>query len=301
MRRIIIISVFGLLWITSFSQDWAPIGAKWYYGEGFAFSGDIDYILYTSEKDTTVKGQTCRKISKRHDCYCYDRPNFELMFSKNDSVFYYDNQLDTFQLLYNFNAIKNDSWFFKFKDVPSRRIDTVDINVDSVGSIQANSKTLKQLYVTYTIRFEDTQQQYQSRIIEKVGDISFMFNFYPSMTMACDINYSKGIRCYDDADLGNYHFDSQDYCTYTYVWTDIKNESKKNITLFPNPSNELIRITGLNQTGYYSIFDINGKLIKSDIVADSQISIIDLLKGFYTIIVTDRNGLLILRDKLIKN
>jgi len=300
MKRILVISILGLLWINSFSQDWAPIGTKWYYGEGFAFSRDIDYVLYSSVKDTIVKGQSCRKISKRHDFYCYGRPDFELMYSKNDSVYFYDVQLDTFQLLYNFNAVKNDSWKFRFKDSPSERVDTVCINVDSIGSILVNSKSLKMLYVTYTIRFEDMQQQYQSRIVERIGDLSMMFNFYPSMTMVCDVNYSKGIRCYEDTVLGNYHFTSQDSCTYTYVWVDIKSGIKKKITIYPNPSNDLVRVNGLNQAGYYTIYDLNGKLIKSDFIKDSQIEIKNLLKGFYTIIIKDNNGLMLLRDKIVK-
>jgi Secretion system C-terminal sorting domain len=301
MKNILTFLLFEIICISVFSQDWAPIGAKWYYDEQFASSGDIDYIKYTSEKDTIVNGQSCRKINKRHDLYCYERPEIELMFSKNDSVFFYDPKLDTFQLLYNFNAIKNDSWFFSFKEVPIGRIDTVNIVVDSIGSMIANTKILKILYVTYTIKFESTSIQYPSRIIEKIGDASFMFRFYPSINIACDMNYTNGIRCYEDPAFGNYHFLSMDSCTYTYKWTEIKSKKINKIIVYPNPSNKTIQIAGLNQAKYYQMSDINGKLIKSDIILDSQIVIKDLLDGFYILSITDKNGLPILKEKIIKN
>lgn len=46
-------------------QEFAPVGAEWYYNERFAFSGDVDYIKFTSVKDTVVQGKTCSKIIKR--------------------------------------------------------------------------------------------------------------------------------------------------------------------------------------------------------------------------------------------
>ena len=300
MKKIAILLFLGMIFTDLFSNDFAPIGAKWYYSEGFAFSGDIDYILYTSEKDTLFKGQNCRKIIKRHDVYCYSRPPFELVFSKNDTIYFYDQKLDTFQILYNLNAKKGDTWFFRFKDIPSGIVDTVNIFVDSIGSITVNNQLLRLLFVTYKIGFNVYPMQYQSKIAEKIGDFSFMFNFYPSEEMACDANYSNGIRCYEDNTIGLYHFASMDSCTYTYKWTDIKTNTNDKLTLYPIPSNEVIHISGLTKPGYYHISDITGKLLKFGYINDSQILIKDLTKGIYILSIFDLENNSILNKKIIK-
>ena len=113
MKTFLLLMGLGLMGLSISAQTWAPVGAKWYYDEHFAFSGNVDYILYSSVKDTIVAGQSCHKISKRDDLICYGRPPFELMYESHDSVFFYDQQLAVFQLLYNFNAVKNDSWSLK--------------------------------------------------------------------------------------------------------------------------------------------------------------------------------------------
>jgi hypothetical protein len=72
------------------------------------------------------------------------------------------------------------------------------------------------LYVTQTISFENKKVSESNRIIENIGYDSFMFDFYPSSTIICDMNYSTGLRCYEDTSLGNFHLGSQKPCTYTY-------------------------------------------------------------------------------------
>jgi hypothetical protein len=249
-----VLSVFLVFWgLGSSAQQWAPVGTKWYYDERFAFSGNVNYVLYSSIKDTIFKGQNCRKISKRHDFICLDRPLFELMFDRNDSVFFYDPKLDTFQLLYRFNANKNDSWTLKIHEEQTGRNDTLHIFVDSTGTMDANNQALKLLYVTYSVRYENDSARYHSRIVEKFGDLFFMFNFYPFSNLACDINFPNGIRCYEDTAFGNYHFALTDSCSYT--WTGINANKKWNLILYPNPTDETIQISGLNEPASFTIND----------------------------------------------
>jgi hypothetical protein len=293
---LLIFLIFGGL--ASSAQQWAPIGAKWYYDERFAFSGNVDYVLYSSEKDTIFKGQNCRKISKSHDFYCLDRPPFELMFDRNDSVFFYDPKLDTFQLLYRFNANKNDSWILKIHEGQIGRNDTLNIFVDSTGSMVANNQTLKILYVTYSIRYENDSMKYHSRIVEKFGDLLFMFNFYPSSNLACDMNWPNGIRCYEDTAFGNYHFALSDSCSYT--WTGINSNGKRNLILFPNPADETIQISGLNEPASFTINDMDGKIAESGVIKDSQVVTKYLSKGIYLLRIINSKGVILSNEKIVK-
>ena len=294
-----ILSVFLVFWgLGSSAQQWAPVGAKWYYDERFAFSGNINYVLYSSVKDTIFKGQNCRKISKRHDFICLDRPSFELMFDRNDSVFFYDPKLDTFQLLYRFNANKNDSWTLKIHEDQTGRNDTLHIFVDSTGYMVANNQALKLLYVTYSVRYENDSARYHSRIVEKFGDLLFMFNFYPFSNLACDMNLPNGIRCYEDTAFGNYHFALTDSCSYT--WTGINSIKKWNLILYPNPTEETIQISGLNEPASITINDMDGNIVESGVIKDSQVVTKYLSKGIYLLRIINSKGIQLSNEKIVK-
>lgn len=300
MKKLLIIIVLSFLAKFSSAQSWAPIGAKWYYGEGFAFSGNIDYVLYTSEKDTTVKGQNCRKIIKNHDFVCYSRPKFELMYSNSDTVFFYDNKFDSFQMLYRFNAVKNDSWYIlaeKYQNL----IDTIMVRVDSTSSMLVNNQSLKVQYVSY-INLKSPTYAHKSTIIEKIGDPAYMFDYYIQYTGFCDINYPRGLRCYEDTIIGNYHFANMDSCMHTYIWPiGLKPISEEDIILYPNPTNETIYITGLNHTAYFQMYDINGRLVKSGNTKDAQIQVKDLVSGIYMLRIFDEKANEILNKSIVKN
>ena len=298
MRNIILFSFFVLFSLSATSQQWAPVGAKWYYDERFAFSGNINYVLYSAEKDTLFKGESCRKIIKRHDFYCLGRPAFELMFDRNDSVFFYDPQLDTFQLLYRFKANKGDSWTLKIYETPVRN-DTLHIYVDSVGSMIANSQALRVLYVTYSVRYENDSVRYTSRIVEKFGDLLFMFNFYPFLNLVCDMNLSNGIRCYEDSALGLYHFASTDSCAYT--WTGITSYKKSDLIFYPNPFDEKIRVSGLYEPATFEIMDMTGRMIDSGVIRDSEITPGKLSKGIYLLRISTAEGIRLSERKIVKN
>ena len=297
MKTLLFIIILGFFGIAVSAQNWAPVGAKWHYDERFAFSGHIDFIRYTSEKDTIFHGQNCRKISKRHDVYCYERPEYELMFDRNDSVFFYDPQLDIFQLLYRFNAVQNDHWSLKIYE-SSDRNDTLNIHVDSTGTLLANGQSLKLLYVTYSVQYENTFDEYKSQIVEKFGDLSFMFNFWPFQNVVCDMNLSNGIRCYEDPVFGYYHFQGTDSCEYTI--TGIDPNSKSPISLYPNPAGEIVYILGLTGSVNYQISDLGGRILESGICTDSKIGIADLCEGVYVLSLTDPAGRKTIHEKIVK-
>ena len=222
IRTLLLISFFLLIAFPGFTQEWAPIGATWYYTEKFSTWNryDEDYIKFESVKDTVISGKNCRKITKRHKLVCNDRPRSEFMYDENGKVYFYDGQINDFQVLYDFTANQGDSWtiLVKQQDVG---FDTLSIVVDSADVVSINGIDLKQLYVTYNFIYElysevwDTMT-YHSRIIEKIGDIHYMFNFVPAWALVCDANYSAGLRCYEDSIIGLYETGLAVSCNYRH-------------------------------------------------------------------------------------
>ncbi|MBN1968672.1 MAG: T9SS type A sorting domain-containing protein [Candidatus Delongbacteria bacterium] len=261
------------------AQEFAPIGAEWYYNEKFASSGDIDFIKFTSEKDTIINGENCRKITKRHKIYCYERPDTEFILNRNDTVFFFDPLFNDFQNLYVFSANNNDSWKIKVEG-ENQSIDTITISVDSTKTKLINGIELKHLYITYNSIYGN----YPSEIIEKIGDIRFMFNWEPWKAMACDFNYTNGLRCYQDSEIGLFSTGIADSCDYTYLWTNIDNlEAETYISIYPNPKENTIQIeSNLTDNIEIEVYNLRGcKLSESQFKTTTYLDLKDFKSGFY--------------------
>lgn len=298
IRKLSIILILIMSVITIKGQDFAPVGAEWHYEELFRFSGDTDYIKLQSVKDTLILGETCRKITKRHKLFCNDRPDVEYLFTRNDTVFFLDTAFNKFQILYDFNASTNSSWIIETRD-ESMDIDTLTITVDSISSTQINGQTLKVMHVTYVKDDENQPRTYKSTIIEKLGDIEYMFNWDPLSTTACDGNYSNGIRCYQDGSFGFYSSGLADSCNQVSSGVGLKELSTiERIELFPNPAGEFLEIH-FDKAAHYQIelLNFNGQVALSQNAygAKLKLDLGELKRGLYVLRVQKGNRLLGLR------
>lgn len=55
------------------------------------------------------------------------------------------------------------------------------------------------------------------------------------------------------------------------------------ISLYPNPSSELITVENTKNNTPYNIYDLNGKLVKSGVISNSTINVKSLSKGMYNL------------------
>lgn len=282
MKTLLVTSLIIFAGLRLIAQDFAPIGAKWYYDEVFAFSGDIDYIMFHSEKDTLINGEICRKITKRHKDDCNDRPSIEYLFTRNDTVFFLDTIFDGFQILYDFNAQISDSWIIKVKD-EEQDIDTVKITVDSISYQEINQMNLKSLHVTYYKFDENMPLTYQSIIVERIGDIRYMINWYPWSLIVCDLNYSSGLRCYEDNEVGLYSTGTADSCDYSYKWIGLNDNAVFNYSIYPNPTSGLINIeVNSFKNIKIEITNLMGQsLLQTEFQKRTQLDITKIRKGIY--------------------
>ena len=304
MKTRIISGLFLLMTCGLWAQDFAPIGAEWHYTEGFFMSGDKNFLKITSEKDTLYQGKACRKLLKTRIIWCNMRTETEFVYSENNAVFFWQSDLTGFQKLIDFNAEAGDSWAIQMNDmVIATDIDSVLIEVDSTSYIDINNQLLKVLYVTYRGYYDDEiEVQYSSQIVEKIGDMYYLFNFFPELGLACDGNYSEGLRCYEDEELGLYSTGIADSCTYVYYWTDIEEEGKESIfSFYPNPTNGVVEInTNSQENLVLEISDLTGRLIsKYDFISNTEIDLSGLPDGIYLMKASDGHRMEI--KKIIKN
>ncbi|MCF8307484.1 MAG: T9SS type A sorting domain-containing protein [Bacteroidales bacterium] len=299
----------GLLLMSAYNvnaQNWAPEGASWHYNETYAFYPDSTYIKYESVGDTVIDGQACKKLDKYHYVYYLMRDHDEeYMFSRNDTVFVYDNYIEDFQMLYDFNAEAGDTWYRLIPDAYDDT-DTSFVHIDSTTTTEINGVTLEKFYATFEMvyhsdNFDDWT--YNGEIIERIGYMDYMFYSTPVTYFTYDHNFATGLRCYEDDILGLYETGMVDSCTYTYYWEPTRTNFAKtsNIRTYPNPVKKLLNIdTEIKGEITFSLRSLTGKIVeKGSINENGAINVSTLNKGLYILFI-NRNDQIIHRKKIIK-
>lgn len=279
---IIIFSILSSYFCSA--QDFAPVGAVWHYDEGFAFSGNIRYMKFTSVKDTLIYGKLCKKIHKERKLVCQDRPFDEYVYTKGDSVFFLDTNaaINRFQLLYRWDAQPGDSW--PIVTFSESKLDTFHVVVDSVSTVEINNKTLQQQYVTYNTGNQNFS--YSSKVIEHLGDLHYLFPFIYTHIAICDANYSNGLRCYSDSTFGMHTTQLREDCEYTYDWIGVEEYTFPiEIKIYPNPANQRIQVEcPFPEKLEISIEDLTGKTVyRAAFENTADINIEDLDAGMYIV------------------
>lgn len=299
MRKLMILGIFLFKICLAYGQDFAPIGAKWYFTEGFAFSDNIGFFELSVEKDTIIKGVDCKKIVKNKTQYCSTRPMIEYMYENDaNEVYFFDNEIDDFQKLWDFIPNINESWSIEFG------ADTlITYIVDSISQIEINGLNMKQIHVTYQFHQNGYEYFYtKSTIIEKIGDLNY---FFPWNSVVCDENYADGLRCYSDSQIGDYSTGISELCDYTYIGTSIQDYNKNiSMVVYPNPTNGLL-VLKTDNVSYidlnYSILDISGRLISAGQVGtDGNFDLSELETGLYQIFIYHGKDIIGIK-KVLKN
>ncbi len=214
MKKYKIVILFLLLLSyqrVSSQNEWAPIGAKWYYALN-SFTNCASYcyenLLYECKKDTVIGKQLCREIQISFYSCVGDTSYYPSVFtySKNDSVFYYNYNKGRFSLLYDFSAKKGDTLYFQ-PPFDIGGIDTVFTEtVDSVYFDIIEGIPLKR-YVLNSITY--VPWQYTFGYMEKLGGL---MAFYPQTWCP---NNNLELICYTDSTI-NYHKYTNYNCDNTF-------------------------------------------------------------------------------------
>jgi len=302
MKNYTLLIAFSFFFGISFSQNWAPIGSQWHFSEQFFWGYPIseDYIMIESVKDTVFNGKSCTKLVKRHNPDCGGRPDFEYMYSENNKVFFWDFDLDKYQVLYDFDMITGDSLIIEIFD-ENNDVDTIVVYVDSTAQTEINGIVKKLQFVTYSFIFDDfTPGEYNSVITESIGDNMYMFNFVPEFLQACDGNFSTGLRCYYDETVGLFDTGIAPYCTYI-EYVSVDNIPKEQfVSIFPIPSNGKINIDSkLDSDLNYHIMDLSGKIISSGLIENNEIILTDRASGILLVEIFNKEKTKLFRSKIV--
>ena len=161
-----IFTLLILVPIFSFSQDWAPIGAKWTYDHDYGMSPYLTTI--ESVKDTLVLNKLCRllvtkqtdELMRQDGSYYWSTMNIskDMIYTSNDTVFHYNRFDNSFYPLYLMDVQKNDNVLVRAKVDPCAKNEyfcsRFEYVVDSLSSMSLQGQSLKLIYNSLTLTSE---------------------------------------------------------------------------------------------------------------------------------------------------
>ena len=282
MRYIFSIAFFLYFFLISNSQELFPIGTEWtytitYWGQDYAVN------KLTIVSDTTINGQPC-KILERDFVTCDCRPIREYIYESEDTLFFYNEFLNTFNILYIFNM--DLSQMYTLNMWHGFGIDSFWVEIYSRDTILINNN----IVAIDNVRIIDIQNVSifrETSVINQIGGIKNLFLF--ASNNSCDGYHMKELRCFFHPDEGEIKFVSEPCDMLTSVTTLPTTE----ITCFPTPANKYIRIKDLKHGNYfYRILSQDGTIMGYDYLRDEQfpnpvLGINLLNKGLYYLQIVD--------------
>jgi hypothetical protein len=263
MKSLLVISALISFASNAFTQtnNFAPIGAKWWYN-ALAYCGgtgfECGYFTLESIKDTIILDKTCRVIKEEHFEVVGEYPiQFHYIYEDSNKVYFYNE--DEFNLLYNFAAIQNDtisvinhqfSGFFPFEDILYENFTYI---IDSVSTTSIDGIDLKVQFPREFPNIDSWGFSYP-QIIEKIGATSLFFG-QPNIG---PLEYGSFLRCYEDATISYTDF----VYPCDYVTTIKSNIVSESIKVYPNPASTFVEIIFTKPDQYsIEVIDLLGRSI----------------------------------------
>ncbi len=185
----IIFSIMLFSNIKGYSQNWAPVGATWYFNCNGTPCGPylpiISYVKLVSENDIIINGWNCKKIVQSNPDNDFEINYF--MYSDGNKVYEVENNQK--YLLYDFNKKTGEYWILP-------KYDNDSVFVDSIGSITLENGQIRKVQYVH-LNSSTGMWFFTGRIIENIG---FEYSLFPHQNLVGGTSIGKR-RCYFENSL----------------------------------------------------------------------------------------------------
>lgn len=279
MRRFWIFTLFIFTSIAINAQStWAPLGAKWTYGIGYAFQAGINYNEWVVTGDTLIEGQACSIISRSGEEVVGDYADMIFTYEVDGVVYW---RVDgAFSVLYDFNKNEGETYTLNLGECD------LTVNVDSTDFETINGMELKVQYVS-----ADPPTYYVGKIMEHIGHLT---RPTPDTLEIClgspiDFNYYTRLRCYEDPIFGSHVFSPAVDCNAVALSVN-EIENPFNVSLYPNPSQSALNIKcDFIQEIQFKVYNSLGQKVKTGLLnaAFNTIQVGNFKPGIYHLVLDD--------------
>lgn len=247
-----------------------------------------EYIKFSEIGDTVILGDTVKIIKEEHITLLDTLSNDIFMKSDSNRVYIYTAETNSFELIYDFNAIPGDTIqvYCRGGIFPDTNI---HILIDSVSTIDINGNILNVQYVSQP----NIEEYYMfGTIIENIGWTGYMFPMHSWV----DPPTGGALRCFQNDVIGLYHLASFD-CDYIATEIETIAESK-NTQVFPNPTDGVVKINALN-IEKIEVINSEGKCLTFE--TKNEIDLSTFEQGIYILKVRTSNETIIRKITLIQS
>lgn len=288
---------FILLVLNTFSQVWVNPNAVWTYNYSGVAEGGTFRWRYTH--DSIIQGRTVQVLKAEKHQFVMDQ--FGQMHGyfqaygnhytsvSGDTVFYLKN--DQFYVLYNFGANIGDQWIVAENPNADFCNPVSSVKVSDTGSVLINGQIKRSI----TLETLTTGEfGIDGTAVEGIGLVlgSSNIGMFPG-GRDCPLSgilnewYMINFRCFSDDVLGLYNPGSFD-CDYLTV--SMNEKDLEQLTIFPNPSNGIIKIENVNSKTELRLTDLSGKMVLIQEISPEQnsVDISHLLDGTYILEIGEK-------------
>ena len=306
MRLSVTILLIILTQATTHSQEFAPIGAKWYVHVLEPFEPEWSGTLTNeSIRDTMLKNLSCKIVFKSRATIFNEIYGEYTLCQKGDSIFHYIKSLDSLNLVMDFGATPGEYWE-SFDQSNNYESFGTELNykyqVDSIGTIYTSDNSpLKVQHITeYRKLWTEPDSLYrfprQRQLIEHLGFKSALLptNDGDGYT---DDQLETDIKCYEDPITGLIKLVENENCltSSTSELEDLE------IKIYPNPTSGILEIDGLAHlnAGSVVVYDSQAKIVHKTTKTD-KLNLEHLDAGYYYIQIRSNEKVFTERIILLK-
>jgi len=185
----------------------APQGAEWYFNRSSFMGSPISYYHMEVLGDTVIQGHHCSIITPQ---FLGGNGNEQFVYEQDRKVYWFNQTLQAFTTLYDFNAEAGDSWICEIDSC------AYQVTVTEITNFTWEDTDFRVQQVTY-----DGELGYYGggTIIDGIGEISGLFPYpYACSYSIYDGPYPDYLRCYLVNGEMLYHSGVYDCEEMGYCW-----------------------------------------------------------------------------------
>lgn len=260
-------------------------GATWHYGFHLKGEDTYGYVKLTYIGDSFVQNALHHRITEEE--YTYD-PLLNDVIKTDDNLLFVRNEVDSLFLsdltIFNRNAMVGDTM-----GITGDSLNPVVFVYSEIGMIDIDGSSLQHHTVT-AICGGDTS--YTIEVVDQIGIIKGPHKHFNWIhAHACegegwtdDPLKIYNFRCYLDEDISFMSNADVPCDAFGQIISSTNNTVEVNITLYPNPADELLFIEGIQGDQKIVIYDHLGRLmLKDEINNQNALNIKPLDSGLYII------------------